>query len=150
MILDQIKNAPLYHGLHPHIRAGLEYLAAFKDDPFITGRDEIQGDSVFALKQEYLSKPRESGVWESHRRYTDIQFIFEGEEQIGYAPVPSLEMSRPYDTEKDYSLYQGSGQFFSLHPGWFAIFFPEDGHMPGMAPGTPATVRKIVIKAELS
>ena len=150
MILDQIKNALRYHGLHPNIRAGLEYLAAFKSDAFALGRDDVQGDTVFALKQEYPSKPRENGVWESHRRYTDIQFIVSGEEQMGYAPVSSLATSQPYDAEKDYSLYQGEGQFFSLQPGWFAIFFPEDAHMPGIAIAAPGQVRKIVIKADLS
>ena len=149
MILDQIKNAACYEGVSPHIREGLGYLAGFTGDGFEPGRDSLRGDAVFALKQAYISKPRESGVWESHRRYTDIQFIVMGEEQIGYAPVSSLEISRPYDAKDDCALYRGSGQFFSLFPGWFAIFFPADAHMPGLAVAEPAKVRKIVIKAEL-
>lgn len=150
MILDQIKNATLYEGLHPGIRRGLEHLATGISGAFAPGREALDDDRVYAMRQEYISKPRESGVWESHRRHADIQFIHEGEEQIGYAPVSSLETTRPYDERDDYALYQGPGQFFRLGPGWFAIFFPEDGHMPGVAATASAHVRKVVVKVRLS
>jgi len=149
MILDQIKNAALYRGLHPHIQAGLDYLSKFNGGGFTTGRDDVQGDSVFALKQEYLTKPPEDGMWESHRRYADIQFIVEGEEQMGYAPVDSLTVTKPYDESGDAALYKGDGQFLSLRSGWFAIFFPEDAHMPCRSLSTPSSVRKIVVKVKL-
>jgi len=149
MILDQIKNAALYRGLHPHIQAGLDYLSAFNCEGFAPGRDSIQTDSVFALRQEYLSRLLENSKWESHRRFADIQFIVDGEEQMGYAPVSSLTVTQPYDETGDAALYEGPGQFFTLRPGWFAIFFPEDAHMPGLATATPANVRKIVVKVKI-
>jgi len=149
MILDQIQNAACYRGLHPHIQAGLDYLSAFTTDAFAAGRDDIRGDRVFALRQEYVSKRLEDGKWESHHRHVDIQFIYEGVEQMGYAPVSSLETTRPYDEKSDCVIYQGAGQFFRVGPGWFTIFFPEDAHMPGLAIAESATVRKIVVKARL-
>jgi YhcH/YjgK/YiaL family protein len=110
----------------------------------------FRGDAVYALRQEYLSKRREDGKWESHRRYADIQFIYEGVEQMGYAPISSLDATCAYDEKGDCLLYKGSGQYFVLEPGWFVIFFPEDGHMPGIAAAGSETVRKIVVKAAVS
>jgi biofilm protein TabA len=33
--------------------------------------------------------------------------------------------------------------------GTFLVFWPEDGHMPGIAVDAPAPVRKVVIKIRL-
>jgi biofilm protein TabA len=33
--------------------------------------------------------------------------------------------------------------------GKFAIFFPGDAHAPGIAPGDPAPVRKVVVKVKV-
>jgi beta-galactosidase beta subunit len=34
----------------------------------------------------------------------------------------------------------------ALEPGRFIIVWPGDAHMPGMAEGSPAPVKKIVVK----
>ncbi|MBK7541977.1 MAG: YhcH/YjgK/YiaL family protein [Candidatus Competibacteraceae bacterium] len=39
------------------------------------GRHELAGDALFALVQDYHTKPQSEGFWEAHRRYTDLQFI---------------------------------------------------------------------------
>ena len=151
MIYDQIANADRYRGLHPRIAQGLDYLSGYRPEVFIPGRIDLAGDALFAVPQEYLSKPRETAKWESHRRYADIQFIWEGEELMGYAPTASLEVLTPYNPEKDAAFYKAPahGQFLKFAPGWFAIFFPEDGHQPGVALGESARIRKVVVKVEL-
>ena len=35
---------------------------------------------VFALEQVYETKPRAEGFFESHRKYIDVQFVFEGDQ----------------------------------------------------------------------
>ena len=42
-----------------------------------------------------------------------------------------------------------SGSFFRMPAGFFAIFTPDDGHMPGLMDGTPVTVQKIVVKVKV-
>lgn len=42
------------------------------------GRHEIDGDRVFALVQNYTTNPIEGALYEAHRRYSDIQFVFSG------------------------------------------------------------------------
>lgn len=149
MILDSIENASRYFSLHPRIARGLGFLRSFSTESFVPGREEIEGEALFALRQAYLSKPREKGLWEAHRRYADIQFIHEGRELLGVAPLVSMRTNREYTEEGDYALYEGEGQFFVLPPKGFAILFPEDVHMPGIAVDQSIRVRKIVVKVEL-
>ena len=149
MILDQIEYIESYVGLHPRIDRGLRFLAKFDAKTFIPGRKEIDGEAVFVLFQEYKSKPISEGKWESHRRYADIQFIHQGEERMGYAPRDSLLETRAYDSRDDCALHEGEGLHFHMREGWFAIFFPQDAHMPGIAVDQPALVRKILLKIEL-
>jgi len=149
MILDQIEHIESYVGLHPRIDRGLRFLANFDAEMFIPGRKEIDGAAVFVLFQEYKSKPLSEGKWESHRRYADIQFIHQGEERMGYASRDSLLETRAYNSQDDCALHAGEGLHFHMREGWFAIFFPHDAHMPGIAVDEPALVRKVLLKIEL-
>jgi YhcH/YjgK/YiaL family protein len=149
MVFDSISGAHRYSSLHPRIADALDFLFRFEIKTFVAGRTNIKGDSLFALLQEYNSKVRADGLWESHRRYADIQFIYEGEELLGCAPLASMRTTQEYVADEDYALYEGEGQFFRLRAKEFAIFFPEDVHMPGLAVTQPARVRKIVVKVEL-
>jgi biofilm protein TabA len=51
-----------------------------------------------------------------------------------------------YDAEADMERPDGEGSFFDLRAGEFVLLWPGEAHMPGMAIGDPASVRKIVVK----
>ena len=146
MIVDRIENAAIYSGLGERIAMGLASVLT----PREPGRYELDGDNVFVIAQRYQSKPLAEGKWESHRNYIDIQFVAEGVERIGWAPISRLILSEPYHETKDIAFYQGEGDFVTVPAGSFVILFPEDAHMPGIAVGTPAPVTKIVIKVRVS
>lgn len=111
------------------------------------GRIELDGDRLFAMMQEYPTKPEKDCFWEAHRKYIDIQYICDGVEEIGYAPLTSLKVIEPYDAGKDFVKLAGSGSILRMPAGMFAVFFPHDGHKPCMAAnGVVAPVRKIVVK----
>ncbi len=153
MIIDQLQNAAFYQGLGRRIAAGLCFLAEHDCRTLSPGRHAIDGDAVYALAQEYQTKPRTAGLWEAHRRYLDIQYIASGSEIMGYAPITALSVQAPYTAEKDCELFGGPtaglGEFFRMPAGFFAIFAPADGHMPGLADGAPAAVRKVVVKVKI-
>jgi biofilm protein TabA len=153
MVIDKLQNAAFYHGLEAHIATGLRFLTKHSRQLPALGRHVIDGDAVYALSQEYQTRPRSAGIWEAHRRYIDIQYIASGSEIMGYAPISSLTVHQPYDEEKDCELFGGpmaeSGSFFRMPAGFFAIFTPDDGHMPGLMDGTPVTVQKIVVKVKV-
>ena len=146
MIIDTINNANLYRGINPRIRTALEYLAKTDFAALAPGRYDLDGDNVFALVQQYDTKPRENGVWEAHRHYIDVQFVAAGVEMMGYTPLGGLTVTQPYAADKDCVLLAGTGDFVTARAGTVVVFFPEDAHMPCLACAGPVPVRKVVVK----
>ncbi len=146
MIMDVLKNAAVYDGLGERFRKAFEYLASNDFSKIEPGRYDIDGNKVFALVQRYETKQRDKGVWEAHRRYADVQYVASGIETQGYAPIGRLEETQPYSAEKDVLFLAGSGDTVTADGGTFVIYFPHDGHMPGLAFEKPAPVVKVVVK----
>jgi biofilm protein TabA len=149
MVVDSLSNRRLYAGLGTRISAALELLAKEDFRSQAVGKHEVDGTSLFYLVQSYTTKPVEQASWESHRKYLDVQYIVEGTERMGWAPISSLAVTKPYDPAGDAALYQGEGVFVTAGPGTFFLLWPDDAHMPGIAAGSPATVRKVVGKVLL-
>lgn len=148
MIIDKLSNASMYYALSPRLERALRFLEVLDPATAATGRHEIAGEQVFALVQEYDSKPMAEGFWEAHRLYMDVQYVASGVEQIGYAHVDSLH-SGEYDAAKDFLPLSGEGQFLQVSAGFFMILGPQDAHMPGMAAGESVPVKKIVVKVRI-
>jgi len=150
MVTDVLGNAGLYAGLGPGIAAALDWLGRTDVAAQPDGRRAIAGDAVYAIIQRYATKRRAAdGLWEAHRRYADVQYVAAGVETIGYAHVGALAPARAYSPEDDCALFSGEGDFLAVRAGMFAVFFPEDAHMPGLACGEPAEVLKVVVKVAL-
>lgn len=145
MIIDRIDNASFYYSIHPKFKYAFDYLDQIDIHTIPAGKYEMDGDAVYALVQEYNTKLKEQGVWEAHRSYIDLQYVVQGVEGIGYANIHHLKQGE-YDAAKDFLPLHGEGDFVTVHSGSFMLLLPEDGHMPGMAVGVPAPVKKIVIK----
>lgn len=150
MVIDTLDNSSLYEKLHPHFKAAFEFLrrpdTASKPD----GRIELDGDKLFALVQSYATKPIQDGKLEAHKKYIDIQYVVEGEEFIGYAPLKSQPVAQPHDSAKDIAFYDGEAWFTLIRKGMFAIFFPQDAHLPGRFTEKSSRVKKIVLKIAVS
>jgi biofilm protein TabA len=108
---------------------------------------EIKGKQLFAIFQEYDTKPLSGLKFEGHKRYIDIQYIHSGEEVIGVAGLAQITEPDAYNDEKDIHLSKvGRYSNWLLLPNEAAIFYPEDMHAPGMAVNSPTRVKKVVIK----
>ena len=148
MIHDSLTRFARYKGLDPALSAALSWLAAHDLANIPPGRIDIQGDEVFALVQEYLTKPAGQGAWEAHRRYIDVQYIVKGRERVFFAPIKTLHEGE-YVPEKDFLPLTGDGPSLVLSAGFFVIFHPEDAHMPGMQIDTAEPVKKVVVKVRI-
>lgn len=108
------------------------------------------GGGAFALAQAYMSKtPRETGFFESHRAYVDVQAIISGTEFIEVADVGTLKVKEDRTPAKDAIIYEMSNETSPLlmRAGDVAVLDPVDGHMPCIATGgNSALIRKIVVK----
>ncbi len=145
MIIDTLSNATLYSGLSSRIQQAFAYLQQTDLENAETGKYEIDGTNVFALVQEYESKPMAEGKWEAHRRYIDVQYIVRGNEQIGYVHISHLTPG-DYDADRDFLPLTGEGEYLTLFAGDFMLLFPDDGHMPGLVVGGSGPVKKVVVK----
>jgi len=148
VILDAIEYSGKYEGLGPRIAAALRYLRETDFSDFAAGEYEIDGRDLFAIVADYKLKPLEDGRLEAHRRYVDVQFMARGGESIGFVSRGEQPVISEYDEERDFALYGGPSSLFRLKARMFAIFFPQDLHMPGI--GDPVEgVRKVVVKVRV-
>jgi YhcH/YjgK/YiaL family protein len=152
MILDQLDSALMYGGLGQRIAIGLALLNEDNVRNAPPGKYEVDGDSLFYVVDEYETQPVEEGRLEIHRKYLDIQYIVSGNECIGTAPLEGLTEETPYNGETDLAFYRYEPMMSQLHlkQGMFAIFWPNEPHMPGRRIGnTPEKVKKIVVKIRM-
>lgn len=113
------------------------------------GNHELDGKDVFVKVTEYNSKNPEDVFYESHKNYTDIQFVVSGMEYIGRADLSTTTEKTPYDEEKDIQFYHVSNsQNLVAKPDTFFIFFQRDAHCPGIKVENNAPVKKMVIKVK--
>jgi len=146
MIIDKIKNAHLYKNIGERISKSFDYITQTDLKNLASGKYEIDGENIFALISEYKTKLESEGKLEAHRKYIDVQYVIIGEELMGYSPLGNQQILDPYKEQNDIVFYTGDKSFIKVSEGMFAIFFPEDVHMPGIASGRSSSVKKLVIK----
>lgn len=117
-----------------------------------TKRVELAG-GAFALEQAYWSKARAEGFFESHRKFIDVQVIFEGAEEMEVADVSRFAVRQAYQVERDLITYEDAAgaSVLRFRAGDAAVFHPADVHMPGLkGAGERMLVRKTVVKVPVS
>lgn len=149
MICDTYENAKLYGLPGSRLGRALAWMAAGKPEGLEPGRHEIEGSELFALVQEYESKPSETCKWEAHRKYIDIQCVLRGQEYIDWAPLSSCRLLG-FEPEKDFQACDtDEGLALAMRAGLFLVLFPADAHRPCRSLGSPTAVRKLVIKVRV-
>lgn len=145
MIFDSLDNSARYTALHPGFDTGFEFLKTHPVDQLKDGKHVIDGDRLFALGMELKGKGMENAVFETHRRYIDIQFTVSGTDLIGWDEQPRCTPdANGYDADRDVEFYKDRPTLWiPVSSGRLAIFYPEDVHAPL---GTDTIVHKVVIK----
>lgn len=165
MIYDNISNLATYKSLSEDIYQGLKFLQNATPD-IANGVYEIT-PKVKAIVSEYETKPQNVNGYEAHKEYIDIQYLLTGEERIACLPIEWLTETKPYSKECDAALYSADiipqpsslsphpssfvpqPSYLNLLPGYFAIFYPQDGHMPQLCVTNPIAVKKVVVKVKI-
>ena len=150
MIFDHINNIETYKGLSPDIYEGLNFLRQVSPD-IASGTYQIS-PRVKAIVSEYETKVKNEVGYEAHRKNIDIQYLLKGEERVACLPLEKLKETMPYSEEKDAAFFTTSVQpiEMTLGDGFFAIFFPQDGHNPQLSVDEPKMVKKVVVKVEIN
>ncbi len=145
MILDSLENYQLYSAINESIAKGFAFLRNTDLDAIPSGKHNIEGDTIFALVQEYQTKPLAECKLESHKKYIDIQYVIRGEEFMGVT-TQNKQTIVEVNAEKDYTFYEGSTSLVRVSKGMFTIFFPDDLHQPCVQTESVSEVKKVVIK----
>ena len=118
------------------------------------GKHKIEGENFFASVSSYETRALHESKIEIHREFIDVQTLISGREMIFYNPVSTLKRDGKFNTLKDCGFYErnmNTAVPLPLTPGFFAVFFPEEGHMPCVCFAEMSEpVRKIVVKIHRS
>lgn len=146
MIVDKLENLGIYKDVNPLFPKVVEFLKTHDLASLETGKIELQGTDLFVKVAQTKPKAKEDARIEAHKNYLDIQIPVSGTEEMGYTPLDDCKEPTPYNAEKDVLFYGGLAEsYLKINPGMFAIFFPQDGHAPGI---TPDGVKKVIVKVK--
>ena len=145
MILDTLENAHRYSVLGKGFEKAFDFLTQPDLKNLPADRYEIDGDRVFATVVMDAGRSKDDAQLETHQKYIDIQLVLAGTDDMGWRP--GNHCSCPvgaYNQEDDIQFFcDESDVRLSVEGGTFAIFFPEDAHMPMISSGQ---LHKIVVK----
>ncbi|MBU1249340.1 MAG: YhcH/YjgK/YiaL family protein [Proteobacteria bacterium] len=149
MILDQLTRHQDYHALHPAFAKAFAFLLRQDLAELQEGRNEIDSDQLYAMVAKGKGRARSEAELEVHDAYIDIQLVLSGTDEMGWKPrqdcaIPSPEASDP---SKDVFFFKDTPEtWLRVEPGRFAIFFPEDAHLPMTG---PSEMHKVIVKVRV-
>ena len=143
MIICPWKDISRYEAIIPGLKEAVELVNSLENFEPATYPLACGGR---VLVQQNTTKSAEGGLLEAHKNFLDIQYILEGGETMGWAPLDTLTLAKPYNDQKDVWHFAGNCDFVDIRPGYCYVVYPEDAHMPGVHLTTEKAFRKIVIK----
>lgn len=147
MVVDTLENLQQYASLNPLFAQAIEFILTNDLHAMELGKIELSGSDLVVNIAQTAPKSKEQAKLETHRAFIDIQIPLSGTEIMGYtAGKDCLPSDAPYQAEKDITFFEGlADSYIPVKPGMFAIFFPQDGHAPGI---TPDGVKKVIVKVK--
>lgn len=147
MVIDTLENLDKYASLNPLFAQAIEFLKSRDLHAMEIGKTELKGKDLFVNIAQTTPKTKEDAKLETHRDFIDIQVPLSGTEIMGYtAACDCIPANATYNAEKDITFFEGLAEtYVAVKPGMFAIFFPQDGHAPGI---TQDGVKKVIVKVK--
>ena len=146
MIVCPYKELKRYEAVIPGLAEAMEFIGNLKSFEPAT-YPLSNGNRI--LVQQGTTKAAENALAEAHRKYLDIQYIVEGSEIMGWAPLEEMTPAGDFNDEKDVGKYTGTFQFVNIPAGTCYVVYPEDGHMPGVHLDAPTNYTKLVVKLKV-
>ncbi len=149
MILDTLANSGTYTGLHKNFGAAFDYLKNQDLTALEIGTYHIgEGLKVMVTDKEGITAEAAAAKFECHNKNIDIQLCIRGIETMGWRPRSDCkDIKTEYNEEKDVMFYNdGPSTHFTLQPGQFTIFYPDDVHAAMIGEGI---IKKLVVKVAI-
>lgn len=145
MVIDNLKNLRDYVSLNPLFAKAFDYIESTDLKALEPGKIVLIENELIVNVSQIGPKTKEQAKLETHNEFIDIQVPLSDVEVMGYTQREDLPEAE-YDANVDMTLYEGAAaDYITVKPGMFALFFPEDGHAPGI---TPTGLRKIIVKVK--
>lgn len=139
--------AVLYHKNPRHWDQAFHFLKSANLKELPLGIQELEGKHLFVNVQEYYGKAKSEALFESHKKYIDIQYVIEGEEIIGLTSIDKAKVKEQYNEDKDIAFYDSDEmEYRKATPENFFLFFPDDVHQPSITTWDSIQIKKIVVK----
>ena len=134
------------------LRLAVEHLRQTDFAALPAGNYDLQGRDIYVQVIDMHTKLFAETRPEVHRQYIDVQYLCSGSELIGVASdTGNNALAEDLLEPRDLLFYSGmENESTLIIPGSFAVFFPSDVHRPGCACGSPAAIRKVVIKVRVT
>lgn len=146
MIVCPWKDLKRYSAVIPGLEEAMQAVEALES--FEPATYPLSGSNKI-LVQKVTTKAWETSLLEAHREFLDVQYILEGNEVMGWAPVDTLTPTEEYNAAKDKCMYAGANAPMAIAPGYCYVVYPEDAHAPSVHLDEGGEVRKIVIKLKV-
>jgi YhcH/YjgK/YiaL family protein len=148
MILDVLENAHQYFAINKGFEKAFNFLIRPDLKELPVDKYEIDGDRVYAMVSKDYGRNKEDALLETHEKYIDIQLVLDGTDNMGWkAKTSCIKPSGEYNWETDAQFFEDDpDSWITTKSGSFAIFFPEDAHMPLISSGQ---LHKVVVKVAI-
>jgi biofilm protein TabA len=149
MILDILENAQKYFALHEGFAQAFNFLARADLKELPVEKYPIDGDRIYAVVALDHGRSKEDALLETHDKYIDIQLILTGTDSMGWKPKAScIKPSGEHDLETDLRFYTDEPDaWLTVKSGAFAIFYPEDAHLPLISSDM---IHKVIVKVAVN
>ena len=151
MIITNVNNEIQNKSLAKDIRFCIEFAKKNENKilSLVNGSYDVGYNNIKMNLGKYFTKSENEKVWESHKKYLDVQIMINGTEKVAINDIRDMEV-KSFDEEKDLTILEGDKAFdIIMKTGDVLVFFPNDVHKPELNVSEnddSGNIRKIVTK----
>ena len=144
--IDRLENIGNYADLSANFATAAAFLAKGDFASLKPGRNEIDGENVFANLDAPTYVQPEDRTPEVHRRHFDIHVPLTDDEKIGLSAFDARAKGA-FDEAKDGGFYEQDVDWHVIRKGEFCITWPVTcAHAPAVTTDVVKSARKLVVK----
>lgn len=132
------------------VNHALSYLMNLDKTNLCEGKTEVDSEFYYTV-QKYNTKDVSNCLFESHKKYVDIQIILEGSEIMDLADISRLSVKQDYNSDSDFMFWNVPECFTraTLRQGDYIVIYPETAHRGAVKLDTSEKILKIVGKVRV-
>lgn len=153
MIIGNINHLGLVPYLPTKIKQSIEYIKDNVNSNTPIGRYDIDGDNIFFMVSDSVSRYISDANPEYHKKYIDVQIVLDGQEGMAVSTLPPhTKVLEDKIADNDIAFVETPKEetLLVLQSNDFIVFLPNEVHKPLCAINNKIeTVRKVVVKIAL-